>query len=696
MKKVFVTGASGLIGSAVVPFLRESGFEVYALSTKRSGSEDGVTWIRGDLFDVAAMESVLRDIRPEYMLHLAWQSTGNFDDNSNYEFLTASVDLLRLFAAHGGRRVVMAGTYAEYGHHEGILKESQPAEPINAYSRCKAFLCDVAQDFCARNKISFGWARIFSVYGRERDARRLTGDVVTHLAAGETVTIRSGSLVRDYIYLKDAAEALVRFLESDVEGVVNVCTGRGTSIHDYVMTLARAMGREKLVVFEERGSGQQAVVVGDDTRLREEVGFTPRWTMEEAVREIVEEYGTLPPKQTKSGHPGLVSVLLSIYDVEEYLEECLDSLLRQSYGNLEIICVNNGSPDGCAAILERYAAEDERIKIVTVRENRKLCGGRNAGLDHAEGEYVCFVDPDDWVEKDYIRSMVEAIETVRDPEGKPYNLVVNYNFKNYMIKDGQVKILYDGDTLCGDIDLDRINDDVRIETNVPMWGRLYRASFLKKYNIRFLDGFQTDNIPYAQKLLAQMGRFYGINKNEYPDSCYWRRMQTDDGALTVTVLYRNMEIPDCLENLYDYLKANGLEGKLKVMFWLLFTLCFPRHADMPGYYLRFRQLAQKMEKDIKTLDVYNQDDRTLCNLLIYTSDFFQFCDLYFRKSSMDPDQQVHKIKLFGKVTLCKKKVYIGRKTYYYIFDIPLLKTRRTSKGRTMVYLFHFLPLFSVS
>ena len=209
------------------------------------------------------------------------------------------------------------------------------------------------------------------------------------------------------------------------------------------------MGREKLVVFEERGSGQQAVVVGDDTRLREEVGFTPRWTMEEAVREIVEEYGTQPPKQTKSGHPGLVSVLLSIYDVEEYLEECLDSLLRQSYGNLEIICVNNGSPDGCAAILERNAAEDERIKIVTVRENRKLCGGRNAGLDHAEGEYVCFVDPDDWVEKDYIRSMVEAIETVRDPEGKPYNLVVNYNFKNYMIKDGQVKILYDGDTVLG-------------------------------------------------------------------------------------------------------------------------------------------------------------------------------------------------------------------------------------------------------
>lgn len=694
MKKILVTGASGLIGSAVIPFLKDGGFEVYALSTRLSGKKDGVAWIRGNLFDSAAVEAVLREIRPEFLLHLAWQSTGNFDDNSNYEFLTASVNLLRLFADCGGRRVVMAGTYAEYGYRDGIMKESQPAEPINAYSQCKAFLCSVAQDFCSRNGMSFGWARIFSVYGRERDARRLTADVVNHLMAGEKVTIRSGSLVRDYIYLKDAAEALTRFLESDVEGVVNICTGRGTSIHDYVTALARAMGREELAVFEERSSRQQAVVIGDDTRLREEVGFTPRWTMEKAVRDIVKEYEKQETPEVV--HTGLVSVLLSIYDVEEYLEECLDSLLGQSYANLEIVCVNNGSPDGCAAILERYAAADERIKIVTVRENRKLCGGRNAGLDNATGEYVCFVDPDDRVEKDYIGSMVEAIENARDPEGNAYNLVVNYNFKNYMIKDGQVKILYEENHPGGDIDLSRINNDVTLETNVPMWGRLYRASFLKKYNIRFLDGFQTDNIPYTQKLLAHMGRFYAINRNEHPDSCYWRRMQTDDGVLTATVLFRNMEIPECLEDLYDYLKTNGLEGRLKVMFWIFFTICFPRHEDMPGYYLRFRKLAQKMEKDIKTLDVYNQADRNLCNLLIYSGDFFQFCDLYFRNSSMEPEEQTHRVKLFGKITLYKKKAFIGRKAYYYFFGIPMLKTRKTSRGRTMVYLFHFLPLFSVS
>ena len=694
MKKVLVTGASGLIGSAAVPFLKERGFEVYALSTKRSGTADGVCWLKADLFDQKAVEDILDKVRPEFLLHLAWQSTGNFDDNSNYEFLTASVNLLRAFADHGGKRVVMAGTYAEYGYHEGVLEESRPAEPINAYSRCKAFLCDVAQDFCSRNGVSFGWARIFSVYGREKDPRRLTADVINHLNRNETVTIRSGSLIRDYIYVKDAGAALACLLDGKTEGIVNICTGKGTSIHDYVMTIARAMHKENLVRFEEQSSSQQTVVVGDSTRLNLEAGFSPAWIMEEAVKEIIRN--SAPEKPAPPCRKGVVSVLLSIYNVEEYLEECLDSLLRQSYTNLEIVCVDNGSPDGCAAILERYAAKDDRIKIVTLTENKKLCGGRNTGLDHATGEYICFVDPDDWVEEDYIKSMVDAIETKRDPEGNKYNLIVNYNFKNYIIIDNKIKLLYSDNENHGHIDLNAINKNIQIETNVPMWGRLYRSSFLQKYNIRFLDGFQTDNIPYAQKLLAHMGSFYGINEKEYARSCYWRRMLSEDGALTVTVLYKNMEIPECLENLYDYLKEHHLENKLRVMFFLLFTLCFPRHIDMPRYYLRFKQLAQKMENDIKSLDIYNNDDINLCNLLIYTNNFFQFCDIYFRPSPALPSQTTYKLKLFNKFTIFKKKTFNHKKTYYYVFVLPLIKTRLRSNNQIIFYLFNCIPILSIS
>ena len=173
-------------------------------------------------------------------------------------------------------------------------------------------------------------------------------------------------------------------------------------------------------------------------------------------------------------------------------------------------------------------------------------------------------------------------------------------------------------------------------------------------------------------------------------------MLSDDGALTATVLYKNMEIPDCLEDLYDYLKAHELEGRLKVMFRLLFILCFPRHSDMPAYYRRFRRLAQKMEKDVKSLEIYDQDDRNLFDLLLYSSDFFQFCDIYFRPAAQrTAAERQFKMKLFGRVTLFKKRWVLGKKSYYYALGIPFLKSRVHSTGDVSFYLFKCLPVLRI-
>lgn len=185
--------------------------------------------------------------------------------------------------------VVMAGTYAEYGYHDEILCENMPAEPINIYSQCKDFVRQIAASYCQNNGISFGWGRIFSAFGRETDPRRLTSDVINHLSANETVTIRSGSLIRDYIYTKDIAAAFVAFLESSVNGIVNICRGRETSIHDYVMMIAKIMSKEHLVKFEEQASAQQKRVVGSSLRLNNEVGFVPQYTLHDAIKEILSE-----------------------------------------------------------------------------------------------------------------------------------------------------------------------------------------------------------------------------------------------------------------------------------------------------------------------------------------------------------------------------------------------------------------------
>ena len=105
----------------------------------------------------------------------------------------------------------------------------------------------------------------------------------------------------------------------------------------------------------------------------------------------------------------LISVIVPVYDVEKYLSKCLDSLLAQTWRNLEIIVVDDGSPDGSWDIMQDYAARDSRVRIFR-KKNGGVSAARNFGMDTAEGEYLGFVDPDDWVSPHYLEWMAEAMQ----------------------------------------------------------------------------------------------------------------------------------------------------------------------------------------------------------------------------------------------------------------------------------------------
>lgn len=103
----------------------------------------------------------------------------------------------------------------------------------------------------------------------------------------------------------------------------------------------------------------------------------------------------------------LISVIVPIYKVEKYLPQCIDSILAQTYPNLEIILVDDGSPDGCGGICDAYAAKDRRIRVIH-KENGGLSHARNAGIDIARGDYLAFVDSDDYLEPDTYEAMLDA------------------------------------------------------------------------------------------------------------------------------------------------------------------------------------------------------------------------------------------------------------------------------------------------
>ena len=104
-----------------------------------------------------------------------------------------------------------------------------------------------------------------------------------------------------------------------------------------------------------------------------------------------------------------ISIIVPIYNVEQYLRECVDSILAQSYQNLEIILVDDGSPDRCGAICDEYAAADPRIKVIH-KVNGGLSDARNAGLEVATGDYIGFVDSDDWIAPDMFSYLLKGLE----------------------------------------------------------------------------------------------------------------------------------------------------------------------------------------------------------------------------------------------------------------------------------------------
>jgi glycosyltransferase involved in cell wall biosynthesis len=112
---------------------------------------------------------------------------------------------------------------------------------------------------------------------------------------------------------------------------------------------------------------------------------------------------------TDSINKPLISIIIPVYKVEPYLRKCVDSVFAQTYTNLEIILVDDGSPDNCGNICDEYAEKDKRI-VVIHKENGGLSDARNAGLDIMKGEYVAFVDSDDWVSAKYVEDMYENLK----------------------------------------------------------------------------------------------------------------------------------------------------------------------------------------------------------------------------------------------------------------------------------------------
>ena len=289
MKKVLVTGATGLIGKELIKPLAETGFEIYAITNQLDNRFDGVNWYYGDLFETSFIEETMKKIKPQYLINLAWITTGDYYfSDKNYQFLNAGVNLIRAFKENGGKRAIYAGSYFEYKFKDTPIKETDEINSMeDSYAFCKNKLREIVEFYCKINNISFGYGRIFNVYGRNEASSRLMGMLINNLSNNKEVVIKTPYLYKDYIYAKDIANAVVKFLNSTTEGVVNICSGKPVQIGEFAKIVAKKLNKEHLLIFANEKTSQPTFIVGDNTRLKNEIKYDLLYSIEKGVEDIL-------------------------------------------------------------------------------------------------------------------------------------------------------------------------------------------------------------------------------------------------------------------------------------------------------------------------------------------------------------------------------------------------------------------------
>lgn len=286
-----------------------------------------------------------------------------------------------------------------------------------------------------------------------------------------------------------------------------------------------------------------------------------------------------------------VSVIIPVYNVEKYLEQCLDSVINQTLKDIEIICVNDGSTDNSKNILEKYAQKDSRIKILT-QENKGQGAARNRGIKEATGKYLYFVDSDDWLVNNALEKLFNHITKTNadicvcglifyDQTDNSYRPRKVYSISDFTNNE---------EDICTYKDFSKI-----IFTQVEVSLKMYDSEFFRKNNLFFAEGvFFEDVITHTKAMiLAQRVTFLG--EHLY----YYRKAREGSTMSTAKNDLRVLHALIFIKETEKFLKENNLYKELEEEF-LGFVL-----RAINYHYLRISRKYQKIFK--KEYEIYFKD-----------------------------------------------------------------------------------------
>lgn len=294
----------------------------------------------------------------------------------------------------------------------------------------------------------------------------------------------------------------------------------------------------------------------------------------------------------------MVSIIVPIYNIEEYIRECIDSILAQTYPDFELILVDDGSPDNCGRICDEYAEKDVRIKVIH-KENGGLTSARNAGLSVAKGDWIMHVDGDDWIEPDMIESLIEAAKATEAD-------LVFGDFMKYGPYAGNYKLP------TWSIDKKDSMSRYIAYTWTTIWGSIAKRSLYTEHYLKSPDG-----VSYCEDfhLIVRLCHFAKKIVNVHRPFYHYRYRPTS----IMSNMSRKTEVDEqwVYQDTIRFFKEQGVyEDYRKVMSWRVLKGAQELLLD-PSEHQRFMELFNDGKKFIFSCPFVNKKIKILAWLITH-------------------------------------------------------------------------------
>ena len=283
----------------------------------------------------------------------------------------------------------------------------------------------------------------------------------------------------------------------------------------------------------------------------------------------------------------LISVIVPVYRVEEYLERCVKSILSQTYKNLEVILVDDGSPDQCPAICDACAEKDARVKVIH-QENKGLSGARNAGINAASGEYLAFVDSDDYVSPHFIEELYQLLQDTGCAIGQ---CRFSYVKGEGLVEEGDSAFcIYRGESLMEQL----YGPEEKATCFVVAWNKLYRAELFKETGIRYPEGRIHEDEATTYRL------FHEAKKLAFLDRALYGYYTENGGSITSVFSAKRLQWLTAHEERIAFFKKNGYEKLLPAAYRKLCDACITFYFRCTEQVKDAEELKKELRKRLET------------------------------------------------------------------------------------------------